>query len=174
MLPKSQNRGTNRSLTASTALVQTLFCDKGGTRRQLGRRLSEEQVQRSIGDHFRRISRKLFGDQKIRGLVLRDRIRQDKVNVKQHTVSVSEFSQDVEAVLRLEPSDPKETVSQTFVEALDIATSTNLSMRSTETSQTSVQHCDELIDTELIGLRKVESDHSMLGIRMWMGFCWIF
>ena len=47
MCPKSKDRGTLRSLTASIALVQTLN-DKGSKRRQLGRRLSVEQVKRSI------------------------------------------------------------------------------------------------------------------------------
>ena len=49
---------------------------------------------------------------------------------------VREFSQDVEAVTRLEPNDLKEIVSETLVEALNIATSTNLSIRSTEALQT--------------------------------------
>ena len=95
----------------------------------------------------------VFETRKIRGLDLRDRIRQDKVYVKQHNskcrvgancwkVLHREFSQDVEAVTRLDPNDPKEIVSEILVEALDIATSTNLSMRSTEALQTFLQHCD--------------------------------
>ena len=76
---------------------------------------------------------------------------------------VREFSQDVEAVTRLEPNDPKEIVSETLVEALNIATSTNLSIRSTEALQTFLQHCDELDERELVGSCEVVSDQSMLG-----------
>ena len=52
---------------------------------------------------------------------------------------------------RLEPNDPKEIVSETLVEALNIATNTNLSLRSTEALQT------------LVGLCKIVSNLSMLG-----------
>ena len=62
----------------------------------------------------------------------------------------------------LDPNDPKETVSETLIEVLNIA-STNLSMRSTEALQTLLQHCDELHERELIGLCKVVNDQSMLG-----------
>ena len=64
---------------------------------------------------------------------------------------------------RLEPNDPKEIVSETLVEALNIATNTNLSLRSTEALQTFLQRCDELNERELIGLCKIVSDLSMLG-----------
>ena len=64
---------------------------------------------------------------------------------------------------RLEPNDLKEIVSETLVEALNIATNTNLSLRSTEALQTFLQRCDELSERELIGLCKVLSDLSMLG-----------
>ena len=76
---------------------------------------------------------------------------------------VREFSQDVAAVTRLEPTDPKEIVSETLVEALNIATNTNLSLRSTEALQTFLQRCDELNERELVGLCKIVSDLSMLG-----------
>ena len=61
---------------------------------------------------------------------------------------VRECSRDVEAAARLEPNDPKEIVSETLVEALHIATSTNLLMRSTEALQTFLQHCDEFKERE--------------------------
>ena len=64
---------------------------------------------------------------------------------------VHEFSQDVEAVTRLEPSDPKAVVSETLVGVLDIAKSTNLSMRSTEALQPFLPHCGELNERELVG-----------------------
>ena len=60
-------------------------------------------------------------------------------------------------------SDPKEIVLETLVGALNIATSTILSMRSTEAVQTFLRHCDELNERELIGLCEVVSDQSMLG-----------
>ena len=97
--------------------------------------------------------------------------RQNKYETRQRVVwgayhwkgLVRELSPDVEAVTRSKPNDPKEIVSETLVEALNIATSTNLSMRSTEALQTLLQHCDELNERELIGLCKVVSDQSMLG-----------
>ena len=101
----------------STALVQTSN-DKGGKGRRLGRRLSEDQVERSTHEHFGHISRDVLETKKVRGLVLRDRIRQDKMNTKQHNSRcrlsahywkelVREFSQDVETLTRLGPSDLK-------------------------------------------------------------------
>ena len=109
----------------STALVQT-FNDMGGKGRRLGRRLSEEQAERSIHEHFGQTSRDVLETKKVRGLVLRDRIRQDKTNMKQHNSRchlsahywkelVREFSQDVETLTRLGPSDLKEIVSETLL-----------------------------------------------------------
>ena len=131
----------------------------------MGRRSSEEQVERSIHEHFGDIARDILETTKIRGLVLRDRTRKDKVNMKQHNSRcrlsanywkelVREVSQDVEVVTWLEPDDPKWTVSETLVEALINATSTNMSIRSTEALQTFLQNCGELNEGELIGLCK--------------------
>ena len=61
-----------------------LSMTKGGKGRQLGRHLSEEQAERSIHEHFGHISRDVMETKKVRGLVLRDQIRQDKMNMKQH------------------------------------------------------------------------------------------
>ena len=56
---------------------------------------------------------------------------------------IREFSQNVEAYTHLESHDPKEIDSETLVYALDITTSTDVSMRSTEALQTFLQHFDE-------------------------------
>ena len=73
---------------------------------------------------------------------------------------VREFSQDVEAVERLNPSDPKEIVSETLVETLNIATITNLSMR-----------FDGSVADVLPAFRRVT--RACFGSRMWMGCSWI-
>ena len=75
----------------------------------------------------------------MRGLVLRDRARQDETNAQKTTQLegssgrhlLREFSKEVEEVSRLVPDDLKETL----VDALSTATSTNLLMRSTEALQ---------------------------------------
>ena len=123
--------------------------------------------------HFGHISSEALETTKIPDLVLRSRVRQDTVNVKQHNSMcrlgahcwdelVHELSQDVEEVTRLEPDDPKAIVSETLGETLNVATSTLFSMRSTESLQTFLQHCDELIERKFIGLCKVVSDQSVL------------
>ena len=68
----------------------------------------------------------------------------------------------VEAVTRLEPNHTKEIVSESQEEALNIATSTHLSMLSTEVLQTFLQHCDELNERESTDLRTLVGDQSMI------------
>ena len=127
--------------------MQNLNENKVAKRRHVGRRSSEEQVERSFHEHFGDIARDILETTKIRGLVLRDRIRQDKVSMKQQNSRcrlganywkelVREVSQDVDAVTWLGPDDPKWTVSETLVEALNIATNKNLPTRPTEALQT--------------------------------------
>ena len=62
---------------------------------------------------------------------------------------VRECSEDVEKVSRMRPDSPKETVSATLVEALDLF----------------LQHCDEFNGRDLIGLCKVVNHQTLLGKR---------
>jgi hypothetical protein len=169
-----------RSAAAAAANPQLGLLEKAEDpsttkRRQLGRRKSEEQVERSLEQHFGHISKIVLETTRIDGLLARERILEDMRHNKKKDAGkkrlgagywrdlVQEYSQGCQHVSELKVKNPDQSVSDPLVQALEVATRTNPATRTIEPLMVMLQHCSPFNQKEIVGLFKTVSASQSIG-----------
>lgn len=132
-------------------------------RRQLGRRLIEEQVERAIQAHFAGLTEQELNIKQVDNLTLRQKITKDlenketgqRLGQKYWKELKNKWKQDGTGPASLKVLDPTEPLGEVFLSALAEATSPNPTQRKYEPLFNCIQQSKGFNQRELQGLIKV-------------------
>ena len=143
-------------------------------RRVLGRRDSEQHVERAIALHFPHASKTAIEVQRVEGLTLRDRLRRDYRNLKKVSPTkrlgakywremVALYTAREGNVQDLKVLDPKQTVDAGMMLALENAVRANPATRSKDPLASWLAGANTINQRELCGLLKTIAATPQLG-----------
>ncbi|CAE8636039.1 unnamed protein product [Polarella glacialis] len=159
---------------AETLLAAQAEAEPAKKRRQLGRRASDEQVERSIQQNLGDLPRTVIESKKIGGLLLRERIKRDRHLAKTKTSGGrlgavywrgfhQEYGEGLDGVGKLTVDDQDLPVSDALLEALEAAVRVNPATRTIEPLVGHLQRCKGLNQKEFVGLCKAVSSTQAMG-----------
>ena len=141
-------------------------------RRQLGRRSSEEQVERSIQEHFGHLPKIATECKHVDGMTLRQRVRQDlhaAEDQKEGRLGATYWRGLVQlygsgvGINSMQIKDVSQPVGEALEQAPGAAINANPAARSIEPLTGFLQHCETLNQKEFVGLCKAVSANKHMG-----------
>lgn len=144
-------------------------------RRQLGRRASDEQVERCVQAHFGDLPKSVVETCVVNGQSLRSRIRHDLKNLKdevgrQKRLGVTywrtlrlEYAGGADGVSTLKVQNSSQPVRDELIQAIEAAVRTNPASRTVEPLVVLLQHTGVLNQKELVGLIKALFANTNIG-----------
>jgi hypothetical protein len=159
---------------AGSTLLQDMAEPSKKRRRQNGRRGEDEQIERSIQQHFAHLPVLVVETSRVEGLLLRDRIARDRRAMKEECGNsrlgasywrnlVQLYSAGVEGVQTLKAEDPSQAVQDALIQGLEAACRPNPATRTMEPLVVFLQHTQPLNQKELIGLFKALDSGGSMG-----------
>jgi len=185
--PKHGARKARQSASAKKAAAQadakadakpqeglyTAMEPKAKRRRQLGRRRTDEQVERNLAQHLSHVPCAVLETARIDGLPVREKIKQDLQELRESGSGLRlgatywrELVAKVEgggSVSDLKVDDPTEEVCDTLVTALGMALKANPAQRSSEPLTALLQTTRGLNDKEMVGLVRAVTNNPLVG-----------
>jgi hypothetical protein len=158
---------------AGSTLLQDMAEPSRKRRRQNGRRGEDEQIERSIQQHFAHLPVLVVETTRVDGLLIRDRIAKDRKAMKDECGNsrlgasywrqlVQLYSAGVEGVQTMEVKDPSLPAQDALIQGLEAACRNNPATRTMEPLVVFLQHTAPLNQKELVGLFKaLDSGNSM-------------
>lgn len=143
-------------------------------RRQNGRRGEDEQVERSIQQHFAHLPVITVETTRVEGLLIRDRIAKDREGMKGQGGNtrlgaaywrklVQLYSAGVEGVQTIKIANPNLPVQDALIHGLEAACKTNPATRTMEPLIVFLQHTQPLNEKELVGMFKALDSCKSMG-----------
>ena len=145
-------------------------------RRRLGRRDSDEKVERGIRCHFGWMSKSLLSSKRVDGLLLRERIEQDRKRLGEkkgcqklgpsywRDLSVK-YGSGLGDFSVLPEVDKRLTVSDKLTESLTLATSSDCRLRTADTAIAFFASCPSLNVREIVGTARTIAGSKYIGVR---------
>ena len=159
----------------NTLLLEPVEPIKNKRRRQNGRRCEDEQLERSIQQHFAHLPIIITVETtRVEGLLVRDRIAKDKEQMKGQGGNsrlgaaywrklAQLYSAGVEGVQTIKIKSPNLPVQDALVHGLEAACKTNPATRTMEPLIVFLQHTQPLNEKELVGMFKALDSCKSMG-----------